>query len=125
TQDIRLSKEILARASEAYRKIRNTMRYLLANLYDFNPSTDLVDVERMEEVDRYILARYADVALRILNAYEAYEYGTIFQALNSFTTVDLSAFYNDISKDRLYTLAARSRERRSAQSAMYRMADGL
>jgi isoleucyl-tRNA synthetase len=125
TQEIRLSKEILARAVEAYRKIRNTMRYLLANLYDVNPATDLVDPSRLEEVDRYILARYAEVGLRILRAYDEYDYGTIFQALNAFTTVDLSAIYNDVSKDRLYTFAARSRERRSAQTAMYLMADGL
>ena len=125
TQEIRLSKEILARCIEAYRKIRNTMRYLVANLYDFNPSVDVMDPARMEEVDRYILARYAEVGLRTLKAYEDYDYGSIFQALNSFTTVDLSAFYSDISKDRLYTFAARSRERRSSQSAMYLMADGL
>jgi len=125
TEEIRLSKEIMARCVEAYRKIRNTMRYLIANLYDFDPPRDLVDVGPMEEVDRYILSRYADVGLRILAAYDAHDYGTIFQALNSFTTVDLSAFYNDISKDRMYTFAARSRERRSAQSAMYLMADGL
>jgi isoleucyl-tRNA synthetase len=125
TQDIRVSKEILARAVEAYRKIRNTMRYLLANLYDFNPATDFVDAAQLEEVDRYMLARYAEVGLRILHAYDEYDYGTIFQALNTFTTVDLSAIYNDVSKDRLYTFAPRSRERRSAQTAMYLIADGL
>src|SRR5439155_488411 len=115
----------LARAAEAYRKIRNTMRYLIANLYDFDPSADAVDPGQREEVDRYILARYADVALRILRAYDEFNYGAIFQALNAFMTVDLSAFYNDVAKDRLYTLAARSPERRSAQTAMYIMADGL
>jgi len=125
TEEIRLSNEILARAAEAYRKIRNTMRYLVANLYDFNPATDSVDHGQLEEVDRYILARYADVALRVLRAYDEYDYSAIFQALNGFSTVDLSAFYNDVSKDRLYTLAARSRERRSAQTAMSTMADGL
>src|SRR5204862_1501898 len=78
-----------------------------------------------EEVDRYILARYAELAQRIQQAYVEYDYATVFQGLNTFTTVDLSAFYNDISKDRLYTLAPRSRERRSAQTAMYLMADGL
>jgi isoleucyl-tRNA synthetase len=125
TQEIRLSKEILARVVEAYRKIRNTLRYLLGNLYDFDPAIDQVPLAKMEEVDRYILARYADVGHRILRAYEAYDYGTIFTALNSFTTVDLSSFYADVSKDRLYTFAARSAERRSAQTAMYLMADGL
>src|SRR5262245_11264485 len=125
TEEIRLSNEILARVVEAYRKIRNTMRYLLANLYDFDPAADRVDYARLEEVDRYVLARYADVGQRILRAYEAYDYSTIFQALNAFATVDLSAFYADVSKDRLYTFAARSPERRSAQTAMFIMADGL
>ncbi len=125
TQEIRIGKEVLARAVEAYRKIRNTLRYLVANLYDFNPDLDLVPVASLEEVDRYILARYAEVALKVRRAYSSYEYGTIFQAVNAFATVDLSAFYADVSKDRLYTFAAGSRERRSAQTAMYIMADGL
>src|SRR5213594_3718424 len=106
-EEIRVGKEILTRVAEAYRKLRNTMRYLLANLYDFDPSTDLVPEKQLEEVDRYILARYADVAKRVLTAYEEYEFGAISQLLNQFATVDLSAFYNDISKDRLYTFAAR------------------
>jgi len=125
TEEIRLSNEILARVVEAYRKIRNTMRYLVANLYDFDPAVDRVATPRLEEVDRYILARYADLAHRILRAYEDYDYSKISQTLNAFATVDLSAFYNDVSKDRLYTFAARSPERRSAQTAMFIMADGL
>jgi isoleucyl-tRNA synthetase len=124
-EEIRVGKEILARVAEAYRKLRNTMRYLLANLYDFDPATDCVPPGQREEVDRYILARYADVVRRVLEAYEEYDYGTISQTLSAFATVDLSAFYNDISKDCVYTLAARSRERRSSQTAMYVMADGL
>jgi isoleucyl-tRNA synthetase len=125
TQEVHLSKEILSRVVEAYRKIRNTLRYLLGNLYDFDPGVHSVEVGRLEEVDRYILARYADVAERVLGAYDEYAYGTIFQAVNAFATVDLSAFYADVSKDRLYTFAARSVERKSAQTAMYLMADGL
>jgi isoleucyl-tRNA synthetase len=125
TQDIRISREILARAVEAYRKIRNTSRFLLSNLYGFDPAADRLPHARLQEVDRYILARYAEVGRRILTAYEEYDYSTIFQALNTFTTVDLSAFYADVSKDRLYTFAARSPERRSAQTAMYIMVDGL
>jgi isoleucyl-tRNA synthetase len=124
-QEIRLSKEILARAAEAYRKIRNTLRYLIANLYDFNPAVDAVEKRRLEEVDRYILARYAELAKRIRSSYLAHDYATVFQSINTFATVDLSAFYNDISKDRMYTLAPRSSERRSGQTAMYVMADGL
>ncbi len=124
-EEIRVGKEILARVSEAYRKLRNTLRYLLANLYDFNPSTDRTPVAEMEDVDRYILARYAAMATRVLKSYEDYEYGPISQALTQFATVDLSAFYNDISKDGLYTLGVRSHARRSAQTALYLMADGL
>ncbi len=124
-EELRVSKEILARVVEAYRKIRNTLRYLIANLYDFDPAADRVALGQMEEVDRYILTRYAQLGGRMLAAYEAYDYSTIFQVLNAFVTVDLSAFYSDVSKDRLYTFAATSRERRSAQTAMFVMADGL
>ena len=81
--------------------------------------------EKLEPVDRYALARYADAAQRIVRAYEAYDFPGVFQALNTLVTVDLSAFYIDITKDRVYTLGARSGSRRSAQTAMYLMADGL
>ena len=125
TQEIRLSKEILARAVEAYRKIRNTLRYLLGNLYDFDPAIDRMPLDRLEEIDRYILGRYGELGQRITKAYADYDYATVFQGLNAFTTVDLSAFYADVSKDRLYTFAARSPQRRSAQTAMYVMVEGL
>ena len=125
TEDIRVSKEILTRAAEAYRKIRNTLRYLLANLYDFDPTKDRVEHAQLEEVDRYVLSRYAEISQGVLQAYEEYNYSAIFQAINGFLTVDLSAFYADVSKDRLYTFASTSKERRSAQTAMYVMADGL
>jgi isoleucyl-tRNA synthetase len=125
TQDIRISNEILTRASEAYRKLRNTLRYLLGNLYDFDPGKDLVPPAQMAEIDRYILARYAEMARKVLRHYEEYEYGAVSQGLIQFVTVDLSSFYNDISKDGLYTLAADSKQRRSAQTALYIMADGL
>jgi isoleucyl-tRNA synthetase len=124
-EEIRVSKEILARVAEAYRKIRNTMRYLVANLYDFDPARDRVGREALDDVDRYILARYADLGKRVLAGYDAYDFSAIFQVVNAFTTVDLSAFYADVSKDRLYTFAPASKERRSAQTAMYVMADGL
>ncbi|MXY23524.1 MAG: isoleucine--tRNA ligase [Acidobacteria bacterium] len=124
-EEMRLGDEILARVVEAYRKIRNTLRILVANLYDFDPTADLVPVAEMEEVDRYALARYGETAVTILTAYERYELQPISHALNHFLTVDMSAFYIDISKDRLYTFAAGSAGRRSAQSAIYRMTDGL
>ena len=125
TQEVRLSKEILARVVEAYRKIRNTLRILMANLYDFDPATDRVGLERLLEIDRFILAKYAEAAQKILRAYEEYDYQTISQTLNIFTTMDLSAFYVDVTKDRMYTFAARSNERRAGQTAMYVIADGL
>ena len=124
-EEVRLGKQILARVIEAYRKIRNTLRYLASNLYDFDPAADRVPLERMHEVDRFAVARYATAAGAVLEAYEGYDFPTIFQAINQFATVDLSAFYADVSKDRLYTFAAASPERRSAQTAMYIIADGL
>ncbi|MFL6281133.1 MAG: isoleucine--tRNA ligase, partial [Vicinamibacterales bacterium] len=124
-EEIRVGREILARVVEAYRKIRNTLRYLLANLYDFDPSTDSVPVSELEEIDRFVLARYAEVSKRVLDAYRHYDWASVCQNLNAFATVELSAFYADVSKDRMYTFAPRSRERRSAQTAMYLMADGL
>jgi isoleucyl-tRNA synthetase len=124
-EEVRAGKEILARVVEAYRKARNTLRYLLSNLYDFDPAADAVPLERLEEVDRYALARYADAAAAVLHAYSDYDFPVIFQRLNQLMTVDLSAFHADVSKDRLYTLAPNSSERRSAQTAMYIMADGL
>ncbi|HJR59405.1 MAG TPA: isoleucine--tRNA ligase [Vicinamibacterales bacterium] len=124
-EELRFGRQILQRVVEAYRKIRNTCRYLLANLYDFDPLRDMLAASELQEVDRYALARYADVAQGVLAAYDAYDFPSIFQRLNQLTTVDLSAFYADVSKDRLYTFGADSRERRSAQTAMYVMADGL
>jgi isoleucyl-tRNA synthetase len=124
-EEIRVGKEILARVVEAYRKLRNTLRYLLANLYDFDPARDRVPHAQLEEIDRLILARYAQLAERALDGYDAYDYSTICQAVNGFITVDVSSFYADVTKDRLYTFAPRSRERRSAQTAMYILADGL
>jgi isoleucyl-tRNA synthetase len=88
-------------------------------------AVDAVPIERLDPVDRYALARYGEAAQRMLRAYEAYDFPSIFQAINQFATVDLSAFYADVSKDRLYTFAPASAERRSAQTAMYTIADGL
>jgi isoleucyl-tRNA synthetase len=124
-EDIRLGKEILARVVEAYRKFRNVVRVLIANLYDFDPTTDMVPVSRMVEIDRWILARYASLASKAIAAYDDYDYPAIYQAANTFITVDLSAFYVDVTKDRMYTFGAKSEARRSGQSAMYVIVDGL
>jgi len=124
-EEVRIGPEVLARTIEAYRKIRNTIRILAANLYDFDPAQDIVALDRMEEIDRYILARFADTVQKVKPAYERYQFQTIFQAFNQLVTVDLSAFYVDVTKDRMYTHAAASRTRRSGQTAMYLLLDGL
>ncbi|HEX6323065.1 MAG TPA: isoleucine--tRNA ligase, partial [Vicinamibacterales bacterium] len=124
-EEMRLGKQSLARVVEAYRKIRNTFRFLLSNLYDFDPAADAVGPGELEDVDRYLLSRYGQVASEMMRAHESYEFQRVSHLLNSFATTDLSAFYLDVSKDRLYTLAPGSRERRSAQTAIYRIADGL
>ena len=125
SEELRVSKEILTRVVDTYRKLRNTCRILVANLYDFDPAADMVPLQKLDAVDRYALARYADAATRILRAYDEYDFPTIYQALNSLATVDLSAFYVDVTKDRMYTFAAGSPERRSTQTAMYLIGDGL
>ncbi|HEX7779302.1 MAG TPA: isoleucine--tRNA ligase [Vicinamibacterales bacterium] len=124
-EEVRIGKEVLSRTIEAYRKVRNTFRYLLANLYDFDPARSLVPDARLLEVDRFALAIYARLAETVRAAYERYDFQTIFHAVNEFLTVDLSAFYLDVSKDRLYTFPADSNDRRSAQTAQYVIADGL
>jgi isoleucyl-tRNA synthetase len=125
TEDIRVSKEILTRVVDVYRKLRNTSRLLLGDLYDFDPAVDLVPVERLDAIDRFALARYADAATRTIAAYERYDFSAVTQTLNMLATVDLSAFYIDVTKDRMYTLNARAHERRSTQTAMYVICDGL
>jgi isoleucyl-tRNA synthetase len=125
TEELRVSKEILTRVIDVYRKLRNTCRILVANLYDFDPAADMVPPERLDLIDRYALARYAEAAVRMLRGYDEYDFSTVAQTLNALTTVHLSAFYVDVTKDRMYTLAAKSADRRSTQTAMYRMCDGL
>ena len=124
-EDIKVGKEVLARTVEAYRKIRNVIRVLVANLYDFDPKDDVVTKARMLEVDRWALAKYADAAERIVKAYDHYDYPGIFQAVSQLITVDLSAFYIDVTKDRMYTFGPKSEARRSGQTAMYIIVDGL
>ena len=124
-EDIKVGKDVLARTVEAYRKIRNVIRVLVANLYDFDPKDDVVPKARMLEVDRWALAKYADAAERIVKAYDHYDYPGIFQAVSQLITVDLSAFYIDVTKDRMYTFGPKSEARRSGQTAMYIIVDGL
>jgi isoleucyl-tRNA synthetase len=117
--DIRISPEILTRLSEAYRRIRNTCRYILGNLSDFDPDRDSVSFEKMPEIDRWALHQLEVLKEKVLKAYEDCEFHVLYHAVNSFCTVEMSAFYLDILKDRVYTSATCSVERRSAQTSMY------
>ncbi|MFH1481023.1 MAG: isoleucine--tRNA ligase [Pseudomonadota bacterium] len=121
--NIRLSEEILQRLTEAYRRIRNTCRFILGNLYDFDTGTDKVPYEQMEELDKWALHRLQQINDRILKAYESYEFHPVFHGLHNFCVVDLSSFYMDIIKDRLYVSPQKSSARRSAQTAMHEILD--
>ena len=123
--DIRISSGILTQLSDAYRRIRNTSRFILGNLYDFDPGSDRPAYTEMLEIDRFILHRLQVLLERIRSAYDRYEYHTIYHGLYQFCTVELSALYLDILKDRLYTSPAASRERRSGQAAMYLLLDAM
>lgn len=120
-EDARFGQEILQRLVEAYRKIRNTWRFLLGNLFDFNPTTDLVPPGELHWLDRWILERGRQVASRVIEAYDEYEFHIVFHSLYNFFTVDLSAFYLDVIKDRMYCSGARSPERRSGQTAIFQV----
>jgi isoleucyl-tRNA synthetase len=123
--DIPLSEEIFARIGETYFKIRNTLRILLANLYDFDPGKDAVPAERMQEVDRWLLSRLQGLVAGLTEAYESYEFHRVYHLVNAFCAVEVSSFYVDVTKDLLYTFAPNSPERRSAQTAMWRAAETL
>ena len=124
-EDIRVSNEILKRLTESYKKIRNTLRYLLGNLHDFDCKEDQVPVNEMLELDRYILHRFNILREKILTAYENYEFHVFYHSFSNFCIIELSAFYLDIIKDRLYTYPAKSRERRSAQTALHILLMGM
>ncbi|MBM3736022.1 MAG: isoleucine--tRNA ligase [Acidobacteria bacterium] len=124
-EDVRLSNTILARLTEAYRKIRNTLRYALGNLYDFDPEQDAVEAGDLLEIDQWILLRTEEMAARCRGFYDEYAFHRTYQALYNFATVDLSAIYFDVLKDRLYTTAPRSHARRSAQTALYRITHAM
>ncbi|BDG60736.1 isoleucine--tRNA ligase [Caldinitratiruptor microaerophilus] len=123
--DMACSPNILRQTAEVYRKIRNTFRFLLGNLYDFDPERDAVARDGMRPIDRWILHRLQEVVGRAREAYRDYEYHLVYHELNRFITVDLSAVYLDAVKDRLYTGLPHGTERRAAQTAMYRVTDAL
>ncbi len=123
--DVRVSNEILKQLAEVYRKIRNTCRFLLGNLYDFHPERDAVEPRDLLEIDRWALARLDRLVERVARATERYEFHVLHHAVQQFCAVDMSAIYLDILKDRLYAEAAGSVLRRSAQTAMYRVVETL
>jgi isoleucyl-tRNA synthetase len=125
TNDIRISQEILKRLAEAYFRIRNTARFLLGNLADFDPARDAVASERLPEMDRWALARLAQLERRVLDAYRDCQFHVVYHALLNFCSVDLSAFYLDVLKDRLYVLAPGDPARRASQTVLHRVLESL
>ena len=123
TQDMRISKDIMKQLSQAYLKIRNTARYMLGNLCDFEPDRDLVPAENLMELDRYALHTFNELAKTARAAYDRYEFHAVYRAVYNFCVVDMSNFYLDIIKDRLY--CGSEAERRSAQTALYYILDGM
>ena len=125
TEDFRMGEVILQRMSDAYRKLRNTFRYALGNLSDFDPASDSVDAAGMQEIDQWILARAEELVRKCRASYDDFDFHKVYRAVYDFATIDLSAIYFDILKDRLYTTARTSRERRSAQTALWRLTYAL
>jgi len=124
-QDISISNNIIKQLSDAYRRIRNTCRFILGNFSDFDPSKDARNIKEMAELDRFILHRLHHVVKKSINAYDQYEFHTIYHTLHNFCVVDLSSFYLDIIKDRLYTSPANAQERRDAQTVMFTILDAV
>jgi isoleucyl-tRNA synthetase len=122
---MRISDDMIRRVAEAYRKIRNTIRYLLSNLGDFDPAKHAVAEDALDEVDRYALERHREVVARVLEAYESCEFHVVYHQVTQYASTDLSAFYLDVLKDRLYCDAAASPRRRSAQTVLHRLARDL
>ena len=123
--DVRISEKILRQLTDAYRRIRNTSRFMLGNLSDFNPGVDDVPYEEMLEIDRFALHRLQGLVRKARAAYDSYEFHAVYHNLYNFCTMDLGAFYLDVLKDRLYTSPAKSTARRSAQTALNTIIDAL
>ena len=123
--EIAISDNLLKRVADAYRRIRNTVRFLLSNLHDYTPEADAVAVDQLLAVDRWALSQAAALQTQIAEAYAASEFHRVYQLLHNYCVVDLGGLYLDILKDRLYTLPAKSLARRSAQTAMAHIADAL
>ena len=123
--DITISREILKQMSEAYRKIRNTARYILGNLYDFDPNKDFVSPDDFLPIDKWAMIKLNDLIATVIDAYDKYEFHQVYHSIHKFCVVDMSNFYLDVLKDRLYTEKADSKERRAAQTVMYHILESL
>ncbi|MDD3626139.1 MAG: isoleucine--tRNA ligase [bacterium] len=124
-EDMKISDNILNQVAEVYKKIRNTFRFMLGNLYDFNPESDSVPYSEMDLLDKWILSKLHEIITYFKNSYETYEFHQIYHKLNNFFTNDLSAQYLDIIKGRLYTLAPDDKKRRSTQTALYQLVNSI
>lgn len=124
-EDVRASEELMQRVAENYRKIRNTFRYILSNLHGFDPRGNAVGFDDLEELDKYMILQTSEMTRQALQWYEAFEFHKVYQRVNQFCVVDLSAFYFDVLKDRLYTYAPDSRPRRAAQTAIWMIGETL
>jgi isoleucyl-tRNA synthetase len=124
-EDVRMSATILTRLVDAYRKLRNTFRFMLGNLKDFDPATDAVPAGEMAELDQWMLLRAEDLVARCRTWYDNFQFHKIYHAVYAFFTVDLSAVYFEVVRDRLYTSAPKWQARRSAQTALYRLLDAF
>lgn len=123
--DIKISNEILKRVADSYFKIRNTFRFILGNLYDFDPEKDRVPYSELKEIDRWALYKLQKLISRVKEAYEKFEFHVVYHSVLNFCTVEMSALYFDILKDRLYTSASRSLHRKSAQTVLYEILENL
>ncbi len=124
-EDMAASENLMQRCAELYRKLRNTFRFLLGNLHGFDPARDRIAEAELLPLDRYMLARTRELTEKILGWYEAFEFHRVYQAVNEFAIVDLSAFYLDVLKDRMYTFAPSSLARRSAQTVLWQITEAL
>ena len=124
-EDMAASENLMQRCAEIYRKLRNTFRFLLGNLHGFDPARDRVAEAELLPLDRYMLARTRELTEKILDWYAAFEFHRVYHAVNEFAIVDLSSFYLDVLKDRMYTFAPTSQERRSAQTVLWQITEAL
>jgi isoleucyl-tRNA synthetase len=123
--DVKMSERVMTQLSEAYRKIRNTFRFALGNLSDFDPSRDALSNDQFDEIDRWMLDRTAELVKKCSEWYAGYEFHRVYHAIHDYCVVDLSSFYFDVLKDRLYTKAPKSKSRRSAQTAVWKITSAL